>query len=232
MKLATHPALDALVAHYVLGTLRGLARARFARAIREEPLVAHRVEHWLARANLKPSTAQAVQPSPNVWKRIERDLNLAQYRAPWFTRLNIWRNWAIAATLAAVVLIAVNVGTLVQRDDPQSISRAIASLKSETAPTVVEARLSQDGRTLTLKADRAVIASREQSYELWLLPATGAAPISLAVLGSLDASFALPSARIGQLAAGAKLAVSVEPAGGSRTGAPTGPVILVGAIES
>jgi anti-sigma-K factor RskA len=32
--------------------------------------------------------------------------------------------------------------------------------------------------------------------------------------------------------AGAKLAVSVEPAGGSPTGAPTGPVILVGEIRA
>jgi hypothetical protein len=33
-----------------------------------------------------------------------------------------------------------------------------------------------------------------------------------------------------RLAAGARLAVSVEPAGGSPTGAPTGPVILVGPL--
>jgi anti-sigma-K factor RskA len=34
-----------------------------------------------------------------------------------------------------------------------------------------------------------------------------------------------------QLKSGAMLAISVEPAGGSRTGLPTGPVIASGALE-
>ncbi len=35
-----------------------------------------------------------------------------------------------------------------------------------------------------------------------------------------------------KLRTGAKLAVSVEPAGGSLTGGPTGPVILVGEVNT
>jgi len=50
------------------------------------------------------------------------------------------------------------------------------------------------------------------------------------VLGSLDARLALPRAQAARLTRGAKLAVSVEPAGGSPTGAPTGPVVFAGAI--
>jgi anti-sigma-K factor RskA len=75
-----------------------------------------------------------------------------------------------------------------------------------------------------------VVAGPQQSYELWLLPEEGGAPISLAVLGSLDARFKLPEAQVSRVRSGAKLAVSVEPAGGSPTGGPTGPVILVGQI--
>ena len=92
--------------------------------------------------------------------------------------------------------------------------------------------LGRDGRTLELRAARPVIAGPAQSYELWLLPAEGGAPLSLAVLGSLDARFAVPQAHAGRLRSGAKFAVSVEPAGGSPTGAPTGPVILIGEIHT
>ncbi|MGL4231356.1 MAG: anti-sigma factor [Casimicrobium sp.] len=232
MKLSQHKALDALVAQYILGTMRGAARRRFERAMRDEPLVATRVNYWLQRANLKPSEAHAVQPSPQVWKAIERDLNLARFRPPWYARVNVLRNWAFAATAALMLFIAGQwiVPTLIQ-PELQSVARLSGS-DQIIAGTTVTASRSRDGKRLSLKSDRAVVASAQQSYELWLLPENGAAPISLAVLGSLDATFDVPAAQVGRVSRGAKLAVSVEPAGGSKTGAPTGPVILVGAIDS
>jgi anti-sigma-K factor RskA len=229
MKLANHRALDALCAEYVLGTLRGPARKRFERAIQIEPLVATRVNYWLQRAKLKPSSANAVQPSPEVWKTIARDLNLDALRPPWYGRLNVWRNWAVVASTALVLLVA---GQWLLPTILAPELQSVARLQGEANAAGVVASLTRDGKRLALKADRAVIASAQQSYELWLLPADGGAPISLAVLGSLDANVSVPAAQVGRIAKGAKLAVSVEPAGGSRTGAPTGPVILVGAIES
>jgi anti-sigma-K factor RskA len=47
MKLARDPNLDALCGEYLLGTLRGAARRRFERALREEPLVAARLRRSL-----------------------------------------------------------------------------------------------------------------------------------------------------------------------------------------
>lgn len=231
MKLATHPALDALAAEYVLGTLRGAARRRFERALASEPLVAGRVNHWQQRINLKPSTAQAVQPSSNVWKRIERDLNLRALQPPWYSRINIWRNWALAASLALVLVIGTQ---LIRVAEPPVELTAIATLAGDDVAvrgTTVSALLSRDGKRLALRSERAIVADAARSYELWLLPDGGGAPISLAVLGSLDADFSVPPAQVGRIARGAKLAVSVEPAGGSKTGAPTGPVILVGAVS-
>jgi anti-sigma-K factor RskA len=231
MKLATHPALDALAAEYVLGTLRGAARRRFERALSSEPLVAGRVNYWQQRINLKPSAVQAVQPSREVWKRIERDLNLRALQPPWYSRLNIWRNWALAASVALVLVIGTQ---LIRVAEPPVELTAIATLAGDDVAvrgTTVSALLSRDGKRLALRSERAIVADAARSYELWLLPNGGGAPISLAVLGSLDAAFSVPPAQVGRIARGAKLAVSVEPAGGSKTGAPTGPVILVGAIS-
>jgi anti-sigma-K factor RskA len=86
------------------------------------------------------------------------------------------------------------------------------------------------GRTLELRAARPTTAEPAKSYELWLLPAEGGA-ISLAVLNSLDARFALPPGQVERLRTGAKLAVTLEPAGGSPEGKATGPVILIGEIK-
>src|SRR6185295_198275 len=96
-------ALDALCGEYLVGTLRGAARRRFERALREVPLVAHRLSYW--QNNFMPRYARMIEarPSSQVWSRLERSLGLARYRAPWFRRAGFWRGWAVAATLALVL---------------------------------------------------------------------------------------------------------------------------------
>ena len=67
--------------------------------------------------------------------------------------------------------------------------------------------------------------------ELWLLPAGGLPPVSLGVLdatGSQRRVFTAPAQ--GELQAGDMLAVSLEPAGGSPSGQPTGPVVSTGTL--
>ena len=219
--------LDALCGEYLLGSLRGAARKRFERALREEPRVVQRLDHWQRMVTPRYSKMIEAQPSGNIWKRLERELGLARYRTPWHRRAGFWRAWAVVATAA----LALAIGLQVLKPPPEP-PLPIATLAGKAEVSQVTAMLSRDGRSLELRAARPVVAGPKQSYELWLLPPGGAAPISLAVLGSLDARFALPPAQVGRLAAGAKLAVSVEPAGGSPTGAPTGPVILVGDITA
>jgi anti-sigma-K factor RskA len=200
MKLARHPALDALAAEYVIGTLRGAARRRFERAIATEPLVATRVTYWQQRMNLKPSSAGAVQPSAAVWKRIERELNLRSLAPPWYARVSVWRNWAIASSAALVLLFGAQWSRI---SEPTVELASVATLAGDDAAvrgTTVSALLSKDGKRLALRSERAIVADASRSYELWLLPEGGGAPISLAVLGSLDAEFAVPSAQVGRIA--------------------------------
>jgi anti-sigma-K factor RskA len=229
MKLANHPRLDALCGEYLLGTLRGRARRRFERALRDEPQVALRLRHWERTALPKYSEAIAIQPSRATWKRLDRELDLARYRPRWYRRAGLWRAWALVATLALLAAIAVPI-LLPALRTAELIE--IATLESADRRQVLHAELSDDRRTLQLRPVRPMIAGPAQSYELWLLPAGGGAPVSLAVLGALDARFAISPHQAEELRPGAKLAVSVEPAGGSPTGAPTGPVILIGAVVS
>lgn len=227
MKLARHRHLDALIGEYLLGTLRGGARRRFERAAREEPAVALRLR-TLQREYAPPYSERiAIEPPAGSWSRLERELALAHHRVPWYSRPTFLRAWAFGAT-AALMLSAV---LLVLRAPTEPRLTPIAQLALKGAAPSVTAHASRDGSTLRLQAERPVVAGPLRDYELWLIPAEGGAPISLAVMGSLDATVRVAPAHAARLQKGAQLAISVEPLGGSPTGAPTGPVIMSGAIS-
>ena len=227
MRVGSSPALDALCGEYLLGTLQGAARKRFERALREEPAVALRLGYWSRTMAPRYSEAIAVQPSPSVWKRLERELGLSRFRTPWHRRLGLWRAVAASATAVAVAAIALQVMTPATTEPPVL---PIARLEGKADVARVTASLTTDRSTLQLDAARPVHAGPAQSYELWLIPVEGGAPLSLAVLGSLDARVPVAPQHSKRLVPGAKLAISVEPAGGSPSGAPTGPVIMAGQI--
>ncbi len=67
-------------------------------------------------------------------------------------------------------------------------------------------------------------APPDKSYELWAV-ASGAAPKSLGLVENASLSRPLPVAP-----KGLTLAISLEPKGGSPTGAPTGPVVFSGTL--
>src|SRR5436853_2623821 len=184
MKIASLPQLDALCGEYLLGTLRGAARRRFERALREEPRVALRFSQCAQTYAPRYSNIIDVEPSVQSWKRLERELQLARYRTPWHRRVGLWRAFTIAVTAA----LAFAIGLPILRPDlRESATVPIAQLEGKADVARVTAMMARDRRTLELRAARPVIAGPAQSYELWLLPAEGGAPLSLAVLGSLDA---------------------------------------------
>ena len=105
MRLAAHPGIDALCGEYLLGTLRGAARRRFDRALREEPLVARRLDYWQGVIAPRYTRMMEAQPPTAVWNRLERELSLSRYRTPWHKRASFWRGWAVAATAALVLVL-------------------------------------------------------------------------------------------------------------------------------
>ena len=185
MRLEDHALLDALCGEYLVGTLRGAARRRFERALREEPRVALRLRDL---QHLTPtySDAMKVEPSRRVWQSLEQELGLASYRRPWHRQWGLW-----AATAASVVLLV----AFIYQIAPREALVEIAQLSGKDESVRVSAHRSRDGRTLELRANRTVVASAKQSYEVWLIPAEGGDPISLAVLGSLDAHLSIDEAQ-------------------------------------
>jgi anti-sigma-K factor RskA len=87
----------------------------------------------------------------------------------------------------------------------------------------------EDREGLLIQAG-AVDQVQDQSYELWAVPAAGT-PVSLGLVNpSGETETGVPPDKRPLLESGVTLAVSLEPRGGSPTGAPTGPVLFTGAL--
>ncbi|WP_103333408.1 anti-sigma factor [Pseudotabrizicola formosa] len=206
--LTPEEADEALAAEYVLGVLDLPERLAVEERLKTDPAFADRVSAWVAHfAPLNEAYASVPVP-PDLLPRIEARLFPKQSALR-----GGWRLWLAGAVTAAVVGFGV-----VLLMPPSAPGEVIASLGSPDAALIYEAR--HDGTLLRVTRVAGTPAPEGQTHELWAI-APGAAPVSLGLLGAdpLDVEYPRPPA-------GWVLAVSVEPAGGSPTGAPTGPVIL------
>lgn len=237
MRYSDPQLVQRLASEYVLGTLSGRARRRFERLMMDSYQVRAAVWHWERQLSPLAEAAGAVQPRPHVWERVldrtggrpERDVT----RARWFERLGWWRGFALAATAAAVVLAVLLARTPTEVVAPQAQQYVAVVNGPQSQPLwLVRADL-QQGR-LAIRSINATAPAATNSYELWILPAGGAAPRSLGLLptGTASVDAELPVELRPLLANAQGLAVSLEPAGGSPTGAPTGPVVYQAAILS
>jgi anti-sigma-K factor RskA len=217
--------LDRLAAEYTLGTLRGRARRRFERLLADSAAARSAVYRWEDHWSALSRTVPPVEPSPQVWAAVNRRLfgdDAAAGAAPRTRRRRTWQ-LAVAAGLVAVALI---VGLIMRQLVPPPL-QTLAVLGTDTAHPVWRLERRLPLTALTIEVIGTVPEAAGKSYELWALP-QGGAPVSLGLLpaaGSAERTLSEPQ-RVALLAAD-KVAVSVEPAGGSPTGSPTGPIVIV-----
>lgn len=223
--------IDRLAAEYVVGTLHGAARRRFEGVLAGHIPLRHAVQQWEQRLFWLSMRLAPIQPPPNVWAHIERRIAPAKTIvpvAPGSSRL--WQALAASAAAIAVVLGTllltrvpeVQVQVKIERQAVEAEHTAI--LADATAPIWVLNAFPQSGE-VRVQAVRSVDLADNQSFQLWMLPDSGAPPVSLGLLPRTGAAVLKVSAeQLSTLTASSKVAVSIEPAGGSPTGAPTGPI--------
>ncbi len=205
---------DALAAEYVLGVLDLPERMAVEQRMKTDAALRAAVEAWEDR--LAPlSEDYAEVPAPDHLKAIEARLFPDPPRSA--RRAGLW-GWLSGAAAAAVLGVAV---LLVLPPAPPEAPPVIASLAAADALGVAF-EVHHDGRALILRQTAGAAADADHSYEVWAI-APGAAPVSLGLAGADPIPAPRPPA-------GWTLAVSLEPLGGSPSGAPTGPVIAAGEV--
>jgi len=216
---------DALAAEYVIGAMRGGARRRFEALLPAHAVLREAALGWQER--LMPLTAvlDPVTPSGEVWRRISDRLDRRKsVVASAWQRLSFWRGLSAFATVATIGLAVLLATPRAVAPPVVVVLAATGAAASGAATAPLVASISGDGTTIVTRPITPVALRPDRSLELWAVPTQGA-PRSLGLLPGGAGVVALR----GKVLAGADtLAVTVEPAGGSPTGQPTGPIVYAG----
>ncbi len=220
--------IESLAAEYVLGSLKGQARSRFERWMMESGRVRQEVWYWEEKLGQLSDQVPPREPPTSVWQAIERQLWPQKPAAQTTGGRRLWPAWSLMATAAALVLAVM----LVQQPAPQPLAEPGSRLSGAIVQADASDPLwlvSESGaeRHLRMRPVAASSAQAGKDYELWVVPAEGN-PLSLGVVlvGDVLQVELTDEART-MLNESRTLAISLEPEGGSPTGAPTGPVLHV-----
>jgi anti-sigma-K factor RskA len=232
MNLRTAEQVDALAGEAVLGTLRGRARQRLERLARTQRNIADAMRAWEERLLPLAEALPPVAPPARVWSAIVSRIG-AQGSASSTSRpasVGWWRGFALAGLAMSLALAVV----LLRSTPERAEGNLVIVLAGQDAKPGRVASATRASRYLTVKAVAPLNVAPDRALELWMLP-DGGNPRSLGVLPaappSAIARIELPAAADQTLQSIPALAVSLEPAGGSPTGLPTGPVLYTGPVQ-
>ena len=231
---------SALAGEYALGVLTGEELRQARELAASDAAFRAEVERWTGTFALYLEEVPGVDPPRQLWPRIAAAAGLRadQGNVVYLRRnLKFWRGAAVgmtglAACLALFLVLRVPVAPVPIQRPPITAAPAapMVAVIGDERETKVVASWDPNARQLILAVAGKLAADPTHSHELWVIP-PGDKPVSLGVLpGSNQSHVRLADALAARMTEGATIAISVEPRGGSSTGAPTGPVIASGPL--
>lgn len=238
---------DVLAADYALGALDGAAMRDAELRARRDPAFARAVEGWQALLAPLAETVPPVAPPAAVWAKIAgaidptpRVAEAVRPRSLW-SNVAFWRALTAGATTCAVVAVALLVTRPPERVEvrvpvavaavPGTLLTAQMAATDKSAAVLINATF-DPSRGAVILTPAAKDASAGKTPELWVIVGKNP-PRSLGLIDLKGAQeHRIPADLRPLLGQGATLAISLEPAGGSPTGAPTGPVVAAGKLAA
>lgn len=230
---------DALAAEYVLGLLPAEERRAAALRVETDRAFAALVDAWDVRLAPLAAAYPDVDPPPAVRAALERALFGEDAAAPSAggreqTRPGLWGSLAfwrgLSAAALAALLIALAVPLLTPPPAPPD-HEMVASLTPPQGSDVHYVAVLDMAHGEVSLAHMSGEREAGRDFELWMIEGDND-PVSMGVIpvGETIQIRLTPEQRA-RLAAGAVLAISLEPQGGSPTGQPTGPVVATGDLR-
>ena len=229
---------DLTAAIYVIGSLEPRQFYAVEQTADEDATLAEQIEKWRYRLAPLAAGVRPVPPPPNLWRRIEVTLGFAtipvvtQAVAPpgadksvaenrLRRRVRYWR-WMTLLTLALAMGGAA--AAYLERQTPP---RFVALLAPADAPKAAFVAQLEPGNALLVRPVQPISVQPGRDLELWVMSEGDASPRSLGVLPAIGRRLTIRDLKPSET----QLSVSLEPAGGSTTGAPTGPTLYGGTLE-
>lgn len=228
---------DELAGEYVLGTLSAARRREVEQRLSRDAGLQAAVQRWQERLLPLASLAEPVEPSAQLWQRIEASIGPA-VPAPavprhavravpasgWWHSVQLWRGLAGAGFAAAAVMASV----LVMRQGalpaaPQYLVVLVAP-QDKSPGWVVQA---SGPKALSLIPLGPSDVPAEKSLQFWTKGDNWQGPVSLGLVKP-GQTLQIPLDKLPPLQPNQLFELTLEPANGSPTDRPTGPIQFIG----
>lgn len=224
---------EVLAGEYVLGVLPIDVRRAVEQRLATDKAFRLMVDRWENNlSGFNDAYGPDLVPPPKVFARIERELfgeEAPIERVSIWDSVMFWRGTTLLAAAAAFILFISSPGFLGLTDNTGPVR--LASLAGDNGDVGLVAYYSATDGALRL-TPAAGGTQQSKSLELWMIDGDKA-PQSLGVVPmNRDGIIIVPDAYRSRITKGVTLAVSLEPFGGSTTGAPTGPILMTGKANS
>lgn len=228
--MALDEPLEAMAGEYVLGTLSAAERLEAQTLLSQNSDFAAAVDLWIGRLTPLLLAARSIAPSAQLRERILASIGAASPSGnvvDLAKRVSFWRGVSlVASALAAALALFI----LFKPTPEVAPGNYVAVLQPEGPGAAFVASINVKDGTISVKRLGSQ-AEAGKTYELWAVGGGRAAPQSL---GVIDASLKIPASQLGKVDPATLnetvFAISLEPQGGSPTGAPTGPVLYTGKL--
>jgi anti-sigma-K factor RskA len=232
---------DRLAGEYVLGLLDGEDAARAERRLVSDAAFRAAVERWRGHLAELDATAAPVQPSDALWSRVEAGLSGEReaagvpsaplivpdprnaFRALWHN-LAFWRAAGLASA-AAALLLAVGLGLMSAQRARVPVLIAVLVKEGTNQPgAVVNAFASGRAELIPLES---IDVPPDRTLQIWTLWDRARGPVSVGLMQQAR-SVRLDLEDLPRTGPNQLFEITLEPAGGSPTGRPTGPILMKG----
>lgn len=221
---------------YVAGLMSRDEIEAFERLMATDAEVRAAVADWRARLLPLDEAAPRIEPSTDLWAGIERAIGAApvvpaaaggglvdRLKAFW-ADVRVLRIASVASVAAALLLAVLLVGETYRPAARPAVVAVLHAPGTQTAGAIVEAHA--DGRIRVVPL-QPIVVPEGRTLQVWTRWDVAVGPRSVGLMATardqIYQTTGMPVPAANQL-----YEITLEPAGGSPTGRPTGPVLFVG----
>lgn len=229
---------DTLASEYVLGTLSTARRRDVEQRLSTDAALQAAVRRWQELLLPLASLAEPVEPSAQLWHRIDRSVaalpkpaSPAARHTPtaggatgWWSSVRLWRGLAGTGFAAAAVLATLLVTRLGAPTPAPQYLVVLVAPQDKAPGWVIQANAR---RELSLIPLGQTVVPAEKSLQFWTKGDNWTGPVSLGLVKP-GQTIQVPLDKLPPLQPNQLFELTLEPANGSPIGKPTGPIQFIG----